>query len=41
LIKIAYVFGYEVILQKGKKQLAFQEGTKASKNHLSVVAVAC
>lgn len=41
LIKIAHAFGYEVILQKGKKQLAFQEGTKASKNHLSVVAVAC
>lgn len=40
LIKIAHAFGYEVILQKGKKRLTFQEGTKASKGHLSVVAAA-
>ena len=37
LIKIAQAFGYEVILQKGKKRLTFQEGKK---DHLSVVAAA-
>ena len=40
LIKIAHAFGYEVILQKGKKRLTFQEGIKNSKNHLSVIAAA-
>ena len=38
LIKIVHAFGYEVILKKGKKQLTFKEGTKASKGHLSVLA---
>lgn len=38
LIKIAHVFGYEVILQKGKTRLTFQEGTGNSKKHLSVIA---
>jgi transcriptional regulator with XRE-family HTH domain len=41
LIKIAHAFGYEVILQKGEKRLMFQETTKASKHHLSVVSAAC
>lgn len=41
LIKIAHAFGYEVVLQKGEKRLTFQEGTKASKQHLSMVASAC
>lgn len=41
LIKLAHAFGYEVILEKGKKRLTFQEGTKDSKLHLSEVAVAC
>ncbi|OGT65216.1 MAG: hypothetical protein A3J38_04765 [Gammaproteobacteria bacterium RIFCSPHIGHO2_12_FULL_45_9] len=41
LIKIAHAFGYEVILQKGEKRLMFQEGTKAAKHHLSVIAHAC
>jgi DNA-binding Xre family transcriptional regulator len=40
LVKIAHAFGYEVILQKGKKRLTFQEGIKNSKNHLSVIAAA-
>ena len=34
LIKIAHAFGYQVILQKGKKRLIFQEGKK---ENLSVV----
>lgn len=38
LIKIAHVFGYEVILQKGDERLMLQERTKNSKTHLSVVA---
>ncbi len=40
LIKIAHAFGYEVILQKGKKRLSIQEKIKASKHYLSV-ATAC
>ena len=40
LIKIAKAFGYDLILQKGEKRLTFQEGTKTSKNHLSVIAAA-
>lgn len=40
LIKIAHAFGYEVILQKGKKRLTFQEGIENSKNQLSVIAAA-
>jgi DNA-binding Xre family transcriptional regulator len=40
LVKIAHAFGYEVILQKGKKRLTFQERVKNSKNHLSVIAAA-
>jgi DNA-binding Xre family transcriptional regulator len=40
LIKIAHAFGYEVILEKGKKRLAFKERVKDS-NHFNVVAVAC
>jgi transcriptional regulator with XRE-family HTH domain len=40
LVKIAHVFGYEVILKKGRKQLAFHEETKASRKHLRLVAVA-
>jgi len=35
LIKIARVFGYDVILEKGKKRLMLQEKTKG---HLSVSA---
>ena len=41
LIKIAHAFGYEVILQKGKTQLALNEETKGAKSHLSITAVAC
>lgn len=41
LIKIAHAFGYEVILEKGEKRLTFQEETRDSKHHLSVVAAAC
>jgi DNA-binding Xre family transcriptional regulator len=37
LVKIARVFGYEVILQKGKKRLTFKEGIKNGKSHLSLI----
>ena len=40
LIKIAHVFGYEVILQKGEERLTLHEETKGKKCHLSVTAVA-
>jgi len=38
LIKIAHAFGYEIIFEKGKKRLRFQEGIKNSKKFLSVIA---
>jgi transcriptional regulator with XRE-family HTH domain len=38
LIKIAHAFGFEVILQKGKQRLTFQEGAK---DKLSLIAEAC
>lgn len=40
LIKIAEVFGYEVILQKGKEKLALHEETKNNRHCLSVIASA-
>lgn len=38
LIKIAHVFGFEVILERGDERLTFQETTNNSKKHLSVIA---
>ncbi len=38
LIKIAEVFGYEVILQKGKEKLALHDEIKNNRHCLSVVA---
>lgn len=40
LIKIAEVFGYEVILQKGKEKLALHEEIKNNRHCLSVIASA-
>ncbi len=40
LIKLARVFGYVVILQKGDEQLTLQEKMKNHKKHLSVLAAA-
>lgn len=37
LINIAKAFGYEVILQKGKKALALHDEIKNKKHHLSVI----
>ncbi len=40
LIKIAHVFGFEVILERGDERLTLQETTNKTK-HLSVTAAAC
>ncbi len=41
LIKIAEVFGYKIVLEKGDERLMLQETTnKNSKKYLSVVAAA-
>ena len=39
LIKIAHVFGFEVILERGDERLSLQE-TKNSTKHISVMAAA-
>lgn len=38
LIKIAHVFGFEVILERGDERLTLQETTNDSKKHLRVIA---
>ncbi|MGE3921032.1 MAG: hypothetical protein AB7F64_08925 [Gammaproteobacteria bacterium] len=40
LIKIAHVFGFEVILERGDERLTLQESTNKTK-HLSIMAAAC
>lgn len=40
LIKIAHIFGYEIILQKGDKQMTLQEGHQSTQKHAGLVAVA-
>lgn len=40
LLKIAHVFGFEIILERGHERLTLQE-TKNTHNHLQVVATAC
>lgn len=40
LIKIAHVFGFEVILERGDERLTLQETTNNSR-HLTVMATAC
>lgn len=39
LIKIAHVFGYDVILQKGHETLALSDHGKGKSHHLSVTSV--
>ena len=40
LIKIAHIFGYDVILEKGEKRLMLQEKRTPSKGSFSVIATA-